>query len=74
MYTKDLWKNNILSEDTGQWPATLLKISYFHGYFSFFHTFCNQLPGFTASGTFAVNGLKASIFNNVVKLYIQQKN
>ena len=56
MHTKDLWKNDILSKDAGQWLASLLKISYFHKYFSLFHTFCNQLHGFTASETFAANG------------------
>ena len=48
--------------------------SYFHGYFSLFLTFCNQLPDFSVSGAFATNGLKPNIFNkNFVKLH-QEKN
>ena len=73
MCTKDLWKNDILSKDAGQWFASLLKISYFHRCFSLFRTFCNQLAGFTASGKFTANELKPCILNNIVKLYQKKK-
>ena len=43
-------------------------------YFSLFHKFCNQLPDFSVSGTFAANRLKPNLFyDNFAKL-CQGKN
>ena len=64
MCAKQLWKNDISSKDEGHWFESLHKISYLHRYFSLFHTFCNQLPDFSVSGTLAVSGSKPNIFIN----------
>ena len=61
MCAKQLRKNVTSSKNAGHWLESLLKISYFNRYFLLFHTFCNQLPDFSVSGTLATNGLKPNI-------------
>ena len=41
---------------------------------AFFTQFCNQLPDFSVSGTFAANGLKRSIINRYFAKLCQEKN
>ena len=72
MCAKQLWKNVISSKDAGHWLESLLKISYLHRCFSLFHTFCNQLPDFSGSGTLATNGLKSNIFNKNLKKLVKK--
>ena len=52
---KHLWKIKILSKDAGHRPASLLKMSPFYMFFKHFAS-KNQLPGFSVTGTLAVNG------------------
>ena len=44
--TKHLWKSNILSQDAGHWPVSLLKMKLYHRYFLACFTGKNQLSGF----------------------------
>ena len=72
MCAKQLWKNDISKKDAAHWLESLLK-NHFYGYFSLFHTFCNQVLHFFVSGTFAASGLKTIIFNkNFAKVCLEK--
>ena len=58
MFEKHLWKSDILSENEGHWPASLLKMSLFHGCFSNIFLKKTQIPGFYISETLVENWSK----------------
>ena len=45
MCEKQLWKSEILSKDAGHRPASLLKMSLFHRYFSNILLVKKEVPG-----------------------------
>ena len=49
MFEKHLWKSDILSKDAGHRPASLLKMSLFHRYFSNILLVKKEVPGLSIS-------------------------